>query len=173
MRLLVLCCENDQECDKCLDIIESDEILFEMSTVINIDSDEIKNVIMSSRNIEITQVPTVLAVDEKGKISKFEGMSLIESLLNKILESIPAPEPEEEIEDDKTPGTTALSFLGFEDDDEEEDEKSSRSDNSDDEHVLIKTKIKSSVSIEDMTKEREEFDRQFKDQNKRSLTDIR
>jgi hypothetical protein len=113
--IILLYSNQDREFAERIESIKKNYELLRLLSPVCIDSNDIYNIITTSTNIEITEVPCVLDVADDN-MSMFEGLKKTNEYIDELLEHIQKEKPE-------SPKVTNLSLLGLFDEEEEEEEK--------------------------------------------------
>ena len=95
MRLLLLHA-NTQECIQCIRVMKSIPELTGVLAIVPINSEEIKSIISTSTNIRVTNVPSILQMNEDtGEINVFDGFDSAREFVTEIMNNLKKPvEPE-------------------------------------------------------------------------------
>lgn len=108
MRLLVLYNVNDPDSIECLDILGKIAELQELTTLINVNSQESKSIISNSTNVSVQTIPCILVVKDDGGVIIYESLDKIVSFLADIKKSF-----ENKSMEKLKNGKTKLSDLGL------------------------------------------------------------
>lgn len=109
MRLLLLHA-NTEECIQCIRVLKSIHELKDILAIIPINSDEIKSIISTSTNIRVTNIPSIIQMnDDTGDINVFEGFHSVRDFVTEIMENLKKPT----IEPEPVPTHTSIKDLGL------------------------------------------------------------